>query len=427
MSDDRLVVLLGENVAGILARPRSGGLSFTYDPTYQQLPDPTPLSLSMPVPISRHGEDVVVPWLWGLLPDSDNVLERWARRFNASLASPFGLLAAPPGADCAGAVRFVTDDDVALERALAQESTVRWLSEEEVGQRIDELSADSSAWLGSDFAGRFSLAGAQAKTALLWDGERWGLPEGAAATTHILKPAVVGLDDHDVNEHLCLTAARIAGLPAARTELCTFDGRTVVVVRRYDRIHVEDQWHRVHQEDLCQALGVHPARKYQADGGPTPRQIVTLLRAAMPSRVAEAAVGQFADALVWNWIIGGTDAHAKNYSVLLSGSQVRLAPIYDVASALPFSNERKLRLAMTFGGEYKLHTQRPSTWRVLAADLRVAEDELRHRAAALVAAAPGAFTQAAETMPEFPDSGLVNALPEAIAARAEWCARTLRI
>ena len=78
---------------------------------------------------------------------------------------------------------------------------------------------DSTAWLGRSFTGQFSLAGAQAKTALLFKDGRWGVPSGSTPTTHILKPAVAGLDDHDLNEHLCLDAARLAGLVAVRTNV----------------------------------------------------------------------------------------------------------------------------------------------------------------------------------------------------------------
>jgi serine/threonine-protein kinase HipA len=125
-----------------------------------------------------------------------------------------------------------------------------------VAERLRELKADSTAWLGRSFTGQFSLAGAQAKTALLYRDGRWGVPHGATATTHILKPAVAGLDDHDLNEHLCLEAARRAGLIAARTHVARFGNETAIVVDRYDRRLVAGQMTRVHQEDLCQALEI---------------------------------------------------------------------------------------------------------------------------------------------------------------------------
>jgi serine/threonine-protein kinase HipA len=207
--------------------------------------------------------------------------------------------------------------------------------------------------------------------------------------------------------------------------LAEFVGRRAVVVTRYDRVKTNAGWRRVHQEDMCQTLGVAPARKYQSDGGPSPAAIASLLRRAMPARTAEAAVRQFADALVWNWIIGGTDAHAKNYSLLLSGSQVRLAPLYDIASALPYAHERKLTLAMKFGGDYRLHTQRRSTWRVLAEELAIDDEELRARATVLVAATGDAFASVAGEISAI-DAPLSRALVEAVSRRAEWCTSILR-
>lgn len=391
---DSLVVVLEDTVAGTLTRLAGGRLRFDYDSSYQERPLPTPLSLSMPVPVGSHADRVVTPWLWGLLPDNAAVLRRWAREFQASPSSPFSLLATPIGEDCAGAVRFVSPDD--LEDALRRPGEVTWLEDEDIARRLRELREDSTAWLGESFTGQFSLAGAQAKTALLLEDGRWGVPSGAVPTTHILKPGVEGFDDHDLNEHLCLDAARRAGLAAARTTIERFAGETAVVVTRYDRRSAgEGRIVRVHQEDLCQALAVPPERKYQSDGGPTPGRIARLLRDSMPPRVAEESVRRFADALIWNWLIAGTDAHAKNYSLLLSGDQVRLAPLYDVASALPYgAHERRLRLAMKVGGSYDVYARR-NPWPSTADELGVDAGVLTKRAAELARTAPESFAGAA--------------------------------
>ena len=114
-------------------------------------------------------------------------------------------------------------------------------------------------------------------------------------------------------------------------------------------------WRASTKRDMCQALSVLPARKYQSDGGPGPGDIVSLLRRSMPPGVAAEEVSRFVDALIWNWLIAGTDAHAKNYSLLIASDQVRLAPLYDVASALPYRvPQRELRLAMKLGTDYRV-------------------------------------------------------------------------
>jgi serine/threonine-protein kinase HipA len=421
---DSLLVLMGDTVAGVLTRSSDGKLRFEYDDDYRHRHDTTPLSLSMPLQVASHADHVVTPWLWGLLPDNDAVLRRWARHFHVSSASAFSLLATPVGEDCAGAVRFAAPEDG--ERIQRRAGAVEWLSEDDVATLLRDLREDSATWLGRAFTGQFSLAGAQAKTALRRSDGRWGRPSGSAPTTHILKPAVTGLDDHDLNEHLCLDAARRAGLMVARTAIARFGAETAVVVTRYDRSFEEETVVRVHQEDVCQTLSFPPARKYQNEGGPAAADVTALLRRSMRPAIAEEAVERFADALIWNWLIGGTDAHAKNYSLLLAGRTVRLAPLYDIASALPYgTHERKLRLAMKIGGSYDVYPRR-NTWPAAARELGLDPGALLDRVRELCERAPDAFADAAKASEVV---ALARALPSALSAlvgdRAARCAKLL--
>ena len=422
---DILAVLFGDALAGTLTRLAGGRLRFDYDDDYRNSRSATPLSVSMPATVRSHSDGAISPWLWGLLPDNQAVLERWARDFHASASSPFSLLATPIGHDCPGAVRFAAPGQV--DEVIGQPGTVTWLTDEEVAQRLRELRKDTTAWLGREFTGQFSLAGAQAKTALLLQDGRWGVPSGSAATSHILKPAVTGLDDHDLNEHLCLDAAARAGLIVAHTRVARFGDESAIVIDRYDRRAADGRLIRIHQEDACQALGMHPARKYQNEGGPGPREVAHLLRDVMPPRVADEAVWRFFDALVWNWLVAGTDAHAKNYSLLLAGGEVRLAPLYDIASALPYAvHARKLRFAMKIGGDYRVYTHH-NTWKAAAQDLGVDPDHALDRVTRLTERAPGAFAEAAAT-PEV--TALKRPLParlvDLVSERAQQCQALLR-
>lgn len=110
---------------------------------------------------------------------------------------------------------------------------------------------------------------------------------------------------------------------------------------------------RLHQEDLCQALGVMPAQKYTADGGPTARDIQELL---VNTSHHQLNLYLFTQILFFNAIIGAPDAHAKNYSLLLgNGSTAMMARMYDVASGLAYERmRRKARLAMSVGGENRV-------------------------------------------------------------------------
>jgi serine/threonine-protein kinase HipA len=250
-------------------------------------------------------------------------------------------------------------------------------------------------------------------------------------TTHILKPAVTGLDDHDLNEHLCLTAARLLGLYAASSRVASFGAERVIVLERYDRHRTPTGTiARVHLEDICQALGVLPTSKYQNERGPTPELIVELLRrTVLPPSAAAENVDRFVDALAFNWVIGGTDAHAKNYSVLLAGSQVRLAPLYDVATALVYEDMYlpRLRMAMKIGGEYGLEAAAVRHWRRFATENLLDVDELVARIDGLAERVPDAFASAAKDKDV---RGLKSRLPasvvDRVAVRAAKCRKSLR-
>ena len=420
-----LLIMYQSHMVGTLSQLKNGSVRIKYEDAYRLNPDATPLSTNIPLSESDHQGQAVTNWLWGLLPDNEAVLRRWGREFSVSTRSAFGLLSTPIGEDCPGAFTFVRPELVEI--VMNQKGTVQWLSENEIANIVRELRADATAWLGNDTSGRFSLAGAQAKTALLWDGKKWGRPSGSIATTHIFKPAITGFDEHDLNEHLCMQAAKSLGIVVASTSIQSFEDQSVLIIRRYDRSISDHVQVRVHQEDICQALGVHPSKKYQNEGGPSPKSIAARMRLLMPGSVAKQSIERFADALIWNWIIAGTDAHAKNYSLLLAGQDVRLAPLYDIASALAYKgfDQKKIRLAMKFGEDYSLEAH-PSTWSTIAKELDIPEDQVRSRARKFVDAAPDAFASIAnQSEIRRLTSTLSVRLTDAVAERAKKCATAL--
>lgn len=421
----RLTVVNGGLEVGVISRVGSE-ITFTYADSYRALPTATPLSVSMPLITRRHTHGVISPWLWGLLPDSEAVLKRWARDMHTTLSHPLGILA-HQGRDLPGAFQIVPQQD-ATGYAPA-EGAITWLTEADVAQRLAQVRTDQTAWLGTAGDGRWSLAGAQAKIALRSENGRWAEPRGVEPTTHILKPAIEGLHHHDLNEHLCLSALRTLGIPAARTSVQTFDDERAIVVERYDRARTRSgSLVRLHQEDLCQALSVFPANKYEAEGGPSVAQIGMLLR-ANAGQASRAAVHQFADALIVNWILAAPDAHAKNYSLMLQGRQVRLAPLYDIASAMVFPDfyEPKIKLAMRLGGHYDLAHITVEEWVQVADQLRLDAEELVERARDLATRMPAAMWAAVDdAQVRRLDSGLPEALFRAVEARSERCVKRLR-
>lgn len=105
--------------------------------------DAIPLSLSMPPLRAVHPHAAIDPFLWGLLPDNEQTLARWAARFHVSARNALGLLA-HIGEDCAGAVQFVPAERLqALQSPAADD--ISWLDEVEIGERLRALRRDPSA------------------------------------------------------------------------------------------------------------------------------------------------------------------------------------------------------------------------------------------------------------------------------------------
>jgi serine/threonine-protein kinase HipA len=368
-----LVALLNSRETGRVVRDKRGKLTFAYDEAWRQAPDAYPLSISMPLALAEHGNAKIDPYIWGLLPDNEIVLDHWARKFHVSARNAFSLIACV-GEDCAGAIQFVLPErlDAILKQA---PPPIEWLDEAGVAARLRALREDHSAWRIPRDTGQFSLAGAQPKTALLFDKGKWGVPSGRVPTTHILKPPSGDFDGHVENEHFCLELARALGLPVVDSRIMHFRDEVAIVVERFDRVGTAVGFQRVHQEDLCQALSITPTRKYQSEGGPGIHDIVEVLRTYSSNPWED--IRTFLDSVAYNWLIAGTDAHAKNYALLIGEqSRVRLAPLYDVASVLPYRDIdiKRVKLSMKLGGEYRLRNLTRRNWEKLAKELNLDPD-----------------------------------------------------
>jgi serine/threonine-protein kinase HipA len=421
-----LIALLDGRKTGRVACDQRGRLTFIYNETWRQAADAYPLSISMPLALAEHPNAKIDPYLWGLLPDNEIVLDHWARKFHVSARNAFSLIA-HVGEDCAGAVQFVQPDR--LDAIFNQPPPpVEWLDEASVAERLRALREDHSAWRIPRDTGQFSLAGAQPKTALLFDEGKWGVPSGRVPTTHILKPPSGDFDGDVENEHFCLELARALGLPVVDSRIMRFKDEVAIVVERFDRVRTAAGFHRVHQEDLCQALSVPPTRKYQSEGGPGIRNIVDVLKTYSANPTED--VGTFLDSVAYNWLIAGTDAHAKNYALLIGAqSRVRLAPLYDVASVLPYRDIdiQRVKLSMKLGGEYRLRNIARRNWHKLGEELRLDPDAMIERiddfAAQLAQHIPDIKARMAAEGLAHP---IIPRLVDALAARVAECRQTLR-
>lgn len=419
---DRLIAVAEGLILGEIKTAR-GRLSLVYADEWQKDPNAYPLSLSMPLTAKEYSHSQIEPWLWGLLPDNEIILSRWGSRFHVSPRNPFALLS-HVGEECPGAVQFALPEKV--DSILKRRGQIQWLTDAEIAERLKTLKQDPSAWRSARDTGQFSLAGAQPKTAFIYRDGRWGIPSGRIPTTHIFKPPNDAFHGHAENEHVCLQLAKALGFPAAESRVLRFEKQLAIVVQRYDRVVSRRAVRRVHQEDMCQALGCPPTSKYQNQGGPNAKDIIDFLR--VYSSNSQEDVWTFVQALGFNWLIGGTDAHAKNYSMLIgSGGRSRLAPLYDVASILPYDFDRKkLKLAMSIGREYLLEHIVWRNWAQFSDQMHLPAELLRTKLLGLAVQLPDALEDVVRSARTSGlDASALNAISNALRERAATCVKQL--
>jgi serine/threonine-protein kinase HipA len=358
-----LSVYLNARLVGQLRRESSGAIDFKYDPVWLAWKPAIPVSVSLPLREDRYIGDPVLAVFDNLLPDNDYIRRRIAERKGAAGADAYNLLAAI-GRDCIGALQFLP---AGADPGRAGAIDARPVDDREIAEIVSNL-ARNPLGIGPDQEFRISLAGAQEKTALLYWKDKWHVPHGTTATTHILKPQIghlsngIDLTNSVENEHFCLELVGALGLLVAKSKIIDFAGKRVLAIERFDRTWTSDgRLLRLPQEDCCQALSVPPGRKYESDGGPGIRKISEFLKG---SDTPEADQRTLLKAQIVFWLLGATDGHAKNFSIRLApGGRFRLAPLYDIISTQPSldagqikQNQMKLAMAVGTSRHYTVHT-----------------------------------------------------------------------
>lgn len=388
-----LLVLLHQEVIGVLEQSTQGNRTFRY----LESESPQELSLALPYRLDPYPRRHTDAFIEGLLPEGLGVRQALADAFDISPENPFALLE-NIGLECAGAVQFVSPAE--LDSAIEGKGELISCTEREIGHRLRTLiSEPKGSWIVN--RERWSLAGAQSKFALRWK-DGWFEATGANPTTHIFKPGIHDFKDQALNEHLCLRTLSKTGLTVARSEYVEFDGAPAIVIKRYDRDVDEADGHviRIHQEDFCQATSTMPKNKYESHKGPSALKIIATLRHAGTD---EEEVHRFVEGLIGNYLLGAPDAHAKNYSVILAPNLVALAPLYDIASGLPYEhrgedgfpnkNDGLRKAAMAIGGEGRFGRVERRHWSKFAADANIDEEWLVTTVGALASIIPDALDE----------------------------------
>jgi serine/threonine-protein kinase HipA len=385
--------------------------TLTYDTSWTRSPQGRPLSLSLPLlpDGESHRGPTVAAYFENLLPDSTLIRGRIRERVRARSSSAFDLLA-EIGRDCAGAVQILPqDDEPPTVRAIDAEP----LDEHGVAQLLRGVSTVAAVGLRPDAGFRISLAGAQEKTALLWHEESWCLPRGATPTTHLFK-LPLGLVGHlradfsssVENEWLCSEIVRGFGLKVAKTQVLTFEDQKALVVERFDRAIAPagDWWLRLPQEDMCQASGLPPDKKYENDGGPGVPALMELLA---NSETPELDRRDFFRAQLVFWLLAAIDGHAKNFSLFIGPrGAFTMTPLYDIMSAYPAMGRgpnqldpKQARLAMAVVSKnkhYLLSEIQPRHWREMGKRCGIDAEAL---VAETVDQVPAVLAAAAKALP----------------------------
>jgi len=319
-----------------------------YDPGWVRSEQGRPLSLSLPFTPGNtaHRGAKVRAWFENLLPDSKDIRERIAGRYRTGTIDAFDLLA-QIGRDCVGALEILPIDQASAGLSPLQATP---LTDAQVAEVLRGTTMPGTLGLvtgDDDF--RICIAGAQEKTALLHLDGRWCLPRGATPTTHIVKLPLgliggmkIDMRDSVENEWLCSLILKAFGLPVASCQPMQFDGMKALVVERFDRAWWtspagDQRVIRLPQEDMCQATGVPPDAKYEADGGPGVDRIMDVLEGSMTHAQDRRILFQ---AQLLFWMLCATDGHAKNFSLFLRpGGRYQLTPLYDVLSVYPVLGE----------------------------------------------------------------------------------------
>nr|WP_157597782.1 MULTISPECIES: type II toxin-antitoxin system HipA family toxin [unclassified Rhizobacter] len=318
--------------------------SFEYAASWLESERARPLSLSLPLTSTRQLRGAMVEsYFDNLLPDNDAIRKRIRARFGTRSTDAFALLSAI-GRDCVGAAQLLPvgqqphDIRRVEHEALSEDDIARLLRD------VPVMPAFGAAADTDDF--RISIAGAQEKTALLRFNGQWCKPLHATPTTHILKLPLGKVSRYNAdfgtsveNEWLCARILRELGLEVADTGMATFGDQRVLVVERFDRTWVDTDdgsgayLIRLPQEDMCQATGTAPARKYENEGGPG---IDACLAVLGNSETPWQARRAFVLAQLAFWLLAAPDGHAKNFSIFIHrGGAYSMTPLYDVLSAWP--------------------------------------------------------------------------------------------
>ncbi len=404
---DALDVWLNEDLAGRLEESR-GKLSFTYQPAWLDSERFIPLSVTMGPQPEPFADEFTRPFFDNLLPEGE-IRTAIAKLRQVSERNTFGMLG-EIGGDCAGAVSLWPHG----EKPRKQEGTTK-LTDARLAEVLAGMAKRPLIAIDNEL--RLSLAGAQNKLPVHYDGKQLALPQGSAPSSHILKPGAAGFECMPANEYFCMHLAGALGLPVPQSAILR-KSEPLYLVERYDRVRNADgSLTRIHQIDFCQALNLSSQKKYEHEGGPSLAacfEVITRF-SSQPARDRNHLISW----VIFNYLVGNADTHAKNLSLLITRAGVSLAPFYDLVSTALY-RELTDRFALKIGGENRPDWMQKRHWARLAEISGANPRIVWQRIEELAESAPAKAKELAENPAlEKNEAAMIGKLLEVLAARAK--------
>ena len=349
---------------GTLTGDRLENTVFAYAPEYLTAEGAAPISLSLPLQEAAFSPAQTKNYFDSLLPEgyTRRTVAQWIHADEDDYLTLLHAL----GCECLGALQITAEGEI-------HGASYEPLALDQVKALAAEGASKSAELV---ITSHLSLAGATGKVGLYYDGKTWFLPRSTAPSTHIVKQSHVRLKHIVQNEQLALMTARNCGLQVADSFIINTgndaDEEILFAAGRYDRsfsnsgkiIDGLTAPLRLHQEDFAQALGIPASQKYERAGENHLARMFDLLRRHSADPIRDMT--RLWDQIVFNWLIGNTDAHVKNFSLLYSPDlrTLRLAPAYDLLAAAIYPTTREL--SFRIGGTATVNTVTEASFEVAA-------------------------------------------------------------
>ena len=339
----------GQNYVGAIRGNNYEDARFQYGKEYLYHTDSVPISISLPLQNEAFHPFQTRNFFESLLPEgfSRTAVANWIKADEKDYLTILSVL----GKECLGAIKIVQNESMT-------ESSYELLSDEQVKELAAEGATKSTQILMET---HLSLTGATGKVGLYYDdkSDKWYLPKGDAPSTHIVKQSHVRLKQIVLNEQLCTLTAKNLGIDVPSSFIVNKgagDEDLLYTTKRYDRIFSNDRYinslncpYRLHQEDFAQALGIAANDKYEKTPSMYMQKMFELIRNNSTNPIEDQLA--LLRIIVFNYLIGNTDCHIKNFS-LLYGTDLKskhLAPAYDLLATRVYNGTPEM--SFFIGGE----------------------------------------------------------------------------